>query len=204
MPISRLLLFYLVLMTIFCKVAWAQNLVVNGGFETGNFSSWTQFGSSNSGYPGYTGITSGGAPQGSLFAYFGPVSSTGGISQNFTTVIGQVYTISYFLQNDYSFGTHTFLAEFGNPGSLSTLESLTNPSSFGYTLRTFIFTATSTTSQIRFTFQNDPSYWRLDNVIVKDKVPEIHPSGARFPLTLLCLGLLILYDRRRGALRALG
>ena len=54
--------------------------------------------------------------------------------------------------------------------------------------------ATTTTSQIRFTFENDPDYWRLDNVIVK--VPELNTRVAQLPILLVIALLLIVWERR--------
>lgn len=182
--------------------SWSQNLVVNGGFETGNFASWNTFGSNN-----FSGITTGESssggfpaitpPEGNRYAYFGPLSQAG-IFQNFTTVIGQIYRVSYYLNAGRSNNsTRTFNAQIGNPaGTLTTLESLTNPSLFAFALRTFTFTAVSTTTQIRFTFENDPEYWRLDGVVVRNTVPELNGSGTRLPLFFL-LGLVLVFRTRR-------
>lgn len=198
-------LLWLLLLTWLAPSAAAQNLVLNGGFETGTFSSWTQTG--NTGFSGVTnnaGDPSAPSPQGTYHAYFGPLS-TGGIFQNFATTIGMIYRVSYFLNSGASrTNTRTFQAQVGNPGALTTLESLTNPALFtGYVQRTFTFTATTAISQIHFTFENDPDYWRLDNVFVTRAVPEIDPSSSRLPLLLLLGGLLLVSERRRSTSRPL-
>ena len=176
---------------------FCQNLVVNGGFETGSFSSWTQFGSTGFSSVVTSGDSSIAAPEGTRYAKMGPTSS-GGIFQNITTIVGAVYQISYTLHagldNDRR---RTFTATFGSTTAPTTLESLTNPSLFAFTTRTFQFVATSTTSQVRFTFENDPDYWRLDNVSVTRKVPELSVQGAATPLLAVCLLLLIGLERRR-------
>ena len=185
----RLFLVWLSLALWLCQPARCQNLVLNGGFETGNFSSWTQFGDT-----GFSSVVTATSPEGTRHARMGPLSP-GGIFQNIATTIGQKYDISYRLSAGSSTGSNrTFLAQFGNPLALTTLESLTNPALFGFTLRTFTFVATTTTSQIRFTFENDPDYWRLDNVIVK--VPELNAQAAQLPLVLVVLILLIVFERR--------
>ena len=173
--------------------ARCQNLVLNGGFETGNFSSWTQFGDT-----GFTSVQTTASPEGTHQAWFGPLSR-GGIRQNIATIIGQTYQISYRLSaGDSTSSTRTFLAQFGNPTARTTLESLTNPALFGFTLRTFTFVATTTTSQIRFRFENDPDYWRLDNVIVQrvQTVPELNAKAAQLPTILILLMLAIVFERR--------
>lgn len=196
------MLLWLLLVMWMAGNAVAQNLVLNGGFETGNFSSWTQTG--NTGFTqvlSTAGDPSAPSPQGTFHARLGPLAA-GGIFQNFTTTVGMIYRVSYFLNPGFSTGARrTFVAQVGNPSSLITLESLTNPALFaGYVQRTFTFTATTTTSQIRFTFENDPDYWRLDNIIVTRAVPEIDPSNSRLPLLVLLCGWVLVCERRRRAL----
>src|SRR5439155_336965 len=71
------------------------NLVANSGFETGDFTGWTQ-----SGNTGFTGVDSGNVHSGSFAAFFGPIGSLGFITQNIPTVAGAQYTFSWFLQNN--------------------------------------------------------------------------------------------------------
>lgn len=171
---------------------FGQNLVVNGGFETGSFSSWTQFG--NTGFSsvvstGDAGIT---APEGTRYARVGPLAA-GGIFQSITTVIGASYQISYTLHAGLSISTTRFFTgQFGT----ATLETLTNPSLFAFTTRTFRVVATSSASLLTFTFENDPDYWRLDNVSVR-RVPELSKQAAATPVLAVCLILLVGLERRR-------
>ena len=184
---------------------WAQNLVVNGGFETGNFSSWTQFGSTGfSGVINSAGDPAAPSPEGVFHAYFGPLN-LGGIFQNFATTVGQVYQVSYLLNaGQSSASTRRFRAQVGSPSAPVTLETLTNPSLFGYTLRSFTFTATTSVSQIRFAFENDPNYWRLDGVSVRNAAPELDSSTSLPGLVFLCGLVLSLERRKRKTLGPLG
>ncbi len=68
------------------------NLVVNGDFETGNFSSWTQWGN-----PGFTGVDCFDGCFGNFAAFAGPFESTGGIQQDLATTVGASYNIHLFL-----------------------------------------------------------------------------------------------------------
>lgn len=107
--------------------ASAGNLVMNGSFETGDFTGWTQFG--NTGFTGVQGNFAGVNPEdGSFQAYFGPVGSLGGISQDLATVAGQSYDISFYL---YNFGgtPSEYSAQFGS----TVLTDVVNPPGFGYT-----------------------------------------------------------------------
>lgn len=103
----------------------AQNLVLNGGFETGDFSNWTQARDTN-----FTEVLSSAgdpaapSPEGTYHARLGPLDN-GDIFQNFATTIGEVYRVSYFLYTGTSSSTRrTFVARVGTPGSLITLPLL--------------------------------------------------------------------------------
>ena len=75
----------------------AAELIVNGGFETGNFTGWTQS-------PAVSGSDFGVGQiphTGTQNAYFGATgSSFDAISQTFTTVPGASYALSFWLRDD--------------------------------------------------------------------------------------------------------
>jgi hypothetical protein len=154
----------------------AQALIVtNGGFETGNFSGWTQFG--NAGFTGVSGFYS---HTGSSGAYFGSVGSTGGIYQTLSTTAGSTYNVSFWLRNTGgTFNSADFNWNFGTSEF-----SVVNVPATAYTLYSFLLTATAATTDLRFTFRQDPSYWGLDDVSAV-AVPE--PA----PLALLSIGLAL-------------
>src|ERR1700693_6210131 len=73
--------------------AYAANIVVNGSFESGDFTGWTQTG--NSGFSGVEcpGVGFAGPNDGACDAFFGPVGSVGGITQTLGTLPGRFYNI---------------------------------------------------------------------------------------------------------------
>ena len=163
------------------------NLVTNGSFETGDFTGFTQF--DNTGFSGVTTTFTGVNPtDGSFQAFFGPVGSTGGISQDIATVAGKNYTVSFDL---YNFGgaTTSEAVSFGG----TTLESTVNPPASPYSTHTYHVTATGATTTLAFTFRHDPSYFLLDNVSVTPGVPE----PAAWALMIAGFGLVGSALRRR-------
>jgi PEP-CTERM motif len=151
--------------------AQALNIVNNGSFETGDFSGWTQTGNT-----GFAGVTSGGAPVGTFFAFFGPVGSDGGIMQTLSTVAGSKYVITFYLSTDGG-NPSDFSATFGG----QTLVSLTNPAASPFHQLTYVVTASGTSTALQFNFRDDPGFLFLDGVSVG--VPE--------PASLALLGIAL-------------
>jgi hypothetical protein len=70
------------------------NLVVNCGFETGDFTGWTR-----SGDPTYTNIDTPSAHSATYGLDIGPVNDLGFIAQNLATTSGATYSLCYWLLN---------------------------------------------------------------------------------------------------------
>ena len=77
---------------------FAQNLLANGSFETGDFTGWTTGGNFED-----TEVVSGafyqytGAQDGSFYAVLGPVGSDATLSQTFSDTVGGHYTFSFWM-----------------------------------------------------------------------------------------------------------
>jgi hypothetical protein len=165
---------------------FGDNIVVNGGFETGNFSGWTLVGGGCVGVgsnspSGCTGVDVNPGPHsGKYAAYLGPNAQIDALSQTqlLSTIAGRTYQIDFYLANTSLGGAtspNLFTASFGsNP-----LLSLTNAGSFGFTQFHYLVTATTSTTSLSFNFRQDPAYWVLDDVSVQ-AVSE--------PFSLLLLG----------------
>ena len=171
----------------------AVNLVSNGSFETGNFSSWTQFG--NTGFSSVVAGTFGGQnpTDGTRQAAFGPIGSTGGISQTIATTPGKAYAITFDL--GHLGGTpNSFSGSFG----ATTFGSLLNAAGFGYGPNTFNIVASGSSTVLAFTFRQDPSYYVLDNVGV-----GFVPEPASWMMLIAGFGLVgAAMRRRKGAVAA--
>ncbi len=169
----------------FASSASAQ--VVNGGFEDGLLTGWAKSGSVC-----FDNIGVGAVAHSGNFGYkIGPFGGTCNISQSVATAIGQQYDFSYWLQN--GFGTpNSFQAFFGGVAT----QSLSNSGAFAYTQSLYTVTATTATTVIEFRFQNNPSYWNIDDISVT-QTSTVAPEPSTYVLMgagLLGLGLC---SRRR-------
>ena len=177
------------------------NIVNNCGFETGSFSSWTIGG--NTANPGgnYYGVDSFDAHSGNDGAFMSQDFVDGGkvpvtLSQTLATTAGAEYEVSFYLEQDTvptTGYTHAFSALFGSTTMLSLSPTVTLPGSVGsFVDYTFFETASSASTTIQFSFENDDNYWSFDDVSVT-LVPE--PSTL-IPTGVASATLLLLWCRR--------
>lgn len=147
-----------------------QSIVENGGFETGGFTGWTLVGNTVVGrgrratiYDAVESTSSGYqvVHSGNYGAFLGD-NAVATLSQTLSTIPGQNYMLSYWLENPVS-GTIQKFAVNWNGASMG---SLSNPPAFSWTNFQFIVTATSASSVLQFAVENDPSYFGLDDVSV--------------------------------------
>ena len=151
-----------------------SNLVRNGNFATGNFSQWSLQGTDpipdNNKIITTTPLPS---PAGAVYGYSaGSVGSNSTLTQNISTTVGQIYTLSYYLFGGVSSGNPTtqyFSASIsGTPitGSIITYMSPPDNPGFGWTLYSFVFTASSISTPLIFTTRHDSNYFYLTNISV--------------------------------------
>ena len=136
----------------------SSNLVANGDFETGSFSSW-KVGGAHSGWEMF--ITNA-AEHGGYAADIGNVGTQGMLSQTLKTVAGQQYELTFWLASVKAGSGENFSASAGG----HQVYNETNPTAHGYVEHTIDFTATSSSTALQFQGQNDPGDWHLDNVSV--------------------------------------
>jgi hypothetical protein len=166
----------------------SADLVVNGSFETGDFTGWTQQGDTS--FTGVTGNFSGVDPyDGSSQAFFGPTSSLGGISQTLATTAGTTYELTFALFNFGGTGTE-YTVSFGG----TTLVDVTDAADFPYTLFSFQVTAASNADVLSFNFLQPPSYFLLDAVSVN--VASVPEPGSMLLMGIGAGGLGLFYRSR--------
>jgi autotransporter-associated beta strand protein len=143
----------------------APNLVVNPGFDADapgttaatGFTGWT-----HGGNLGFTSVSAGCGVGATQCARLGPIGSTGNLSQMFSTYAGQNYRVSFTLGHDGG-GVNNFDAAFAG----TSVYSVVSEPSFALTPFTFTLTAPTTSSTLIFSFQQDPAFWSLDDVILE-------------------------------------
>jgi hypothetical protein len=150
--------------------ARADNIVVNGGFETGDFSGWTvnaNFTTVTS--AGYAGV---GPQSGTYYAALGSVRSFGILYQMLNTTPGQTYMLSFSLASDG--GTpNLFWVDWNG----STVFKQTNIPKQGWVGYSFQVTATDSITPLILFERNDPGYLALDNVSVTSNASAAPEPG---------------------------
>lgn len=171
--------------------ASAAPVLVNGSFETGDFTGWTATGpmsvSTNAPFDGtfnadYNATNTAGPAIGTL-------------SQTLATTIGANYIISFAVRGNTP-NNRTFSADFGGTNLLTIGPPWLG---FAYTVFTIPVTATSASTLLSFTFTEpapDTATTRFDFVTIADaSAPELDSTRASLPI-LVAFMLLAMASRR--------
>ena len=134
-------------------------LVQNGGFETGDFSGWTQSGNTS-----LTAVTTNdlAVHSGSYGAQCGPSGSLGFLAQTLPTVPGAAYVISAWLDSPDGAAPNEFLVAWNG----TILFNSANLGALGWTNLQFFVTAPGASAVLEFGLRDDPDYLALDDVTV--------------------------------------
>jgi len=158
-PLPEILLALTVVAALSIVCPAKANLITNGGFETGDFTSWAQVG----------GNIDGTLPHSGNFA--ASFSSTGALQQSVATTLGASYTINFFLA---FIGTPLFHHSFTVSWGGETLLTLNQDCCDDYT--EFAFNVTAPDPSTELLFQFDPAFpigfWLLDDVSVTSGIPD--------------------------------
>jgi subtilase family serine protease len=162
----------------FITLVVSESLVLNGGFETGDFTDWTLFGDTvNGNYilnavegpnPNYDPVHSG-----NYGAFLGD-TNLAILYQTLPTSASREYLLSFWLENPASGSGQFFEVNWNTNGlATNTIYTLVNPPKFGWINLNFDVTATGPGTTLQFAAENPPNYFGLDDISV---VPIPQPA----------------------------
>lgn len=145
---------------------FATGLVLNGSFETGDFTHWTSGGNFS-----FCSVANSAAyaHSGHYGADLGPFGSLGHLSQTLPTTAGMSYVLSLWLDSPDGQTNNEFLVTWnGYP-----LFDEVDMPAIGWTNLQFLVSATGTNSVLEFGFRDDPSALGLDDIRVVPTPPDL-------------------------------
>ena len=154
------------------------SVVQNGGFESGDLSSWTLNGTTTSGGYFYNGVVDAGFfTDGSATNFIhsglygmamGEVGTLAYLSQTLSTFPGQSYLLSFWMNNLYGETPNQFEVNWNtNTAATNTIFNQTNMVAINnWTNMLFILNATGTNTILQFGARNDNYYFGLDDISV--------------------------------------
>jgi hypothetical protein len=154
----------------------AGELVINGGFETGNFTGWNVA-------TGNAGVDMASAHSGTYGAFFNPVGAVGFIFGGAGTTAFALYDLTFWLANDGGTPNH-FEVSWGG----AVLDSANNAPAMPYTRFTYAGlhgangppgSPLVASTHVDFGFRNDALKWHLDDVSVRLHVVRVAPDFNR-------------------------
>ena len=147
-------------------------LVQNGGFETGSFADWSFSGNIRNSYVASAPLNNDPtySHSGYFSAFLGFNTSFGYLSQTISTIPGQSYLLSFFLDSPSGTGSTN---EFAVSWDVLTLLDEQSFTTRGWQQLQFIVEATGDSTELEFTFDNATNFFRLDDVVLTNLPPTL-------------------------------
>lgn len=175
----------------------SANLVVNGGFETGDFSGWTTMSAASG---SFYSVGSSGQHSGAHAADFGAFGADlDAISQTFATTPGTIYNLTFWLQeNSTTPFSSEFRVTFGGVTELDLMDS----SGFPYTEFNYSLLATGSSLTLEFAGRNARALYILDDVDVEAGAAGVPDSGSTLAIAVTAFVGLFFFRLTVGRRRA--
>jgi hypothetical protein len=171
-----------------------QNLVLDGSFESEEFSYWTLTGDEyvyEANFVDDGTYTYYSPEDGDFFAAFGQVTTLAYLSQTLPTRSGEAYQLSFWLanlagQNGYT--PNQFQVQWNTNGSAAhTIFNQVDMGAFDWNNMVFTVVASTNVTTLRFGFRNDNGFFTLDNVtltpLAAPAIQSASLSGSTVQLT---------------------
>ena len=137
-----------------------QPLLQNGGFETGDFTGWTFTGDPANSFVFNAAFNGVNPHSGTYAASLGEPGALGFLSQTVTTIPGQSYQISLWLNSPDGQTPNEFQVTWDG----NVIYDQTDLPMFDWTNLVFVVTASGPNTTLQLGFQDDPSFLALDDV----------------------------------------
>ena len=157
--------------TLVCSLQIGLSIVLNGDFEFGDFSYWKLTGRTETTNYIYNAVEyladiPLAVHSGNFGAFLGD-TKIDTLSQSLSTVPGQNYLLSLWLDNPTNGGPQNFAVRWNtNSPAVSTLYLLASPPAFDWTNLMFLVSATGTNTVLQFAAQNNDNFFGVDDVSV--------------------------------------
>lgn len=166
------------------------NLLVNGDFETGDFSGWTA-----STDPVFDGVDGQNPQAGSFAAFFGSTAGST-ISQTIATTPGGLFQVDFWLQTEADVNgvsaPNQFEFDWDGVAAMTLVDAAAGNS---YTHYSFTLAATTSSTTISFYFLSVPAFWDFDTVSVTPGAAAPEPGS--LALVGLACALAAIARRKR-------
>lgn len=175
-------------------LASRAQLITNGGFESAiDFDGWTFDLVNGSG--DFATVTTLDPHSGNRAGEFGAVNEQNILAQTVvSTIPGATYSLDFWLRNTENGSDESpnlFVLKWGT----EEIVNLSNEPAFDYRQYTYELTAQTSSTVLQFGFQNNPGYWRLDDVSLTQRSAPVPDDATTF--VLLAVGLVGLSVMRR-------